>query len=546
MAGLRGSGKLGASSLRSRAVVVGGRALALAALCALACAARAAGEPDALGEPGANGAATRSRRRWRPRRRRSRCRVAGAGRLPARAGAARRARRRGGRRAPAAASRLAEHDASRRPRARVEPEAADLGGRARPLGPGAQVRDADPDRGRARRRRARRHALGGRAGRSRAWSRRRSGSSPRRSACAGCARSAAGSASTSRSFDAQRFHPDWEPVSSRAYYAPVSAFSANYSSFRIDIAPGEKVGAPAIVRLAPALPYFRTAAEAVTLRGGGQLGLDVDVLPDGSGESVRVTGALSADRAASTYWRAIALPERYAGAVLRQQLEAQGVRVGAARADRPRARDGARAAALHAASRSRCRSGCSTSSATTSSPSSSPSSSAPSCTARRPPGRRARARSRRVPGDHWDRRSRAGDRGRLGPVAAQPGRARDARGRDPPLGAALRVRARVPRRRCRSAAARERWRTACRTAPCRSARRPGTCAACRRSPAWCPGPSGTVRVFSILVNGSRGECRRTWTTRSTRSSNGSARRRPTRSATFRAPSLSRYCRARRE
>jgi D-alanyl-D-alanine carboxypeptidase/D-alanyl-D-alanine-endopeptidase (penicillin-binding protein 4) len=42
---------------------------------------------------------------------------------------------------------------------------------------------------------------------------------------------------------------------------------------------------------------------------------------------VRVTGALSADRAASTFWRAIALPERYAASVLRQQLEAQGVRV---------------------------------------------------------------------------------------------------------------------------------------------------------------------------------------------------------------------------
>src|SRR5262245_48779461 len=128
-------------------------------------------------------------------------------------------------------------------------------------------------------------------------------------------------------FDSLRFHPDWEPVSSRAYYAPVSALSANYSSFRIDVEPGEKVGAPVIVRLAPALPYFRTAAEAVTLRGGGQLGLDVDVLPDGSGESVRVTGALSTDRAASTYWRAIALPERYAASVLRMQLEAQGVRV---------------------------------------------------------------------------------------------------------------------------------------------------------------------------------------------------------------------------
>ena len=128
-------------------------------------------------------------------------------------------------------------------------------------------------------------------------------------------------------FDALRFHPDWEPVSSRAYYAPVSALSANYSSFRVDVVPGDKVGAPVALRLAPSLPYFRSAADAVTLRGGGQLVLDVDVLPDGTGESVRVSGAVSADRPTSTYWRAVALPERYAASLLRAQLEAQGVRV---------------------------------------------------------------------------------------------------------------------------------------------------------------------------------------------------------------------------
>ena len=129
-------------------------------------------------------------------------------------------------------------------------------------------------------------------------------------------------------FDGAYFHPDWEPVSSRAYFAPTSAWSANYSSFRIDVAPGARVGEPAAVRLAPAIPYFRTLSNALTLRGGGKLSLDVDVLPDGSGESVRVTGSVSADRAPVTFWRAVALPERYAAALLRAQLEAQGVRVG--------------------------------------------------------------------------------------------------------------------------------------------------------------------------------------------------------------------------
>jgi len=142
-------------------------------------------------------------------------------------------------------------------------------------------------------------------------------------------------------FDALRFHPDWEPVSSRAYYAPVAALSANYSSFRVDVVPGEKVGAPVQLRLAPSLPYFRGAADAVTLSGGGQLVLDVDVLPDGSGESVRVSGAVSAGKPTSTYWRAVALPERYAAAVLRAQLEGQGVRVA------PRVRVGPAPAEAH-------------------------------------------------------------------------------------------------------------------------------------------------------------------------------------------------------
>jgi D-alanyl-D-alanine carboxypeptidase/D-alanyl-D-alanine-endopeptidase (penicillin-binding protein 4) len=129
-------------------------------------------------------------------------------------------------------------------------------------------------------------------------------------------------------FEGPYFHPDWQPVSSRAYYAPTSAWSANYSSFRIDVGPGARVGEPAQVRLAPALPYFRTLADAPTLRGGGKLGLEVDVLPDGTGESVRVTGSVSADREPETFWRAVGLPERYAAALLRAQLEAQGVSVG--------------------------------------------------------------------------------------------------------------------------------------------------------------------------------------------------------------------------
>ena len=322
MASLRGSGKLPASSLRSRAVVVGGRALAFAALCALACAARAAGEADALGEPGATGATAPLTAPAAAQEAPVSQALAAFLRAPALRGA------RVGVVVDELASgkRLAEHDAgvdlvpASNQKLLISAASLDHWGPAHKFETPILIEGELSD-----------GVLDGTL-----WVIGQGDPSlvsetlwklAEEIRMRGLREIRGGIGVDNSYFDAQRFHPDWEPVSSRAYYAPVAAFSANYSSFRVDISPGEKVGAPAIVRLAPSLPYFRTAAEAVTLRGGGQLGLDVDVLPDGSGESVRVTGALSADHTASTFWRAIALPERYAASVLRQQLEAQGVRV---------------------------------------------------------------------------------------------------------------------------------------------------------------------------------------------------------------------------
>jgi len=323
MAARRGSGKLGPSSLRSRAVVVGGRALAFAALCALACAARAAGEPDALGESGAPVATT------------PQAAPVAASEAPvsqALAAFLRSAALRGARVGVVvdelqSGRRLAEHDAAvdlvpaSNQKLLISAAALDHWGPAHTFETPILIEgELLPD-----------GVLDGTL-----WVIGQGDPSlvsetlwklAEEIRLRGLREIRGGIGVDPSFFDAQRFHPDWEPVSSRAYYAPVSAFSANYSSFRIDIAPAEKVGAPVLVRLAPSLPYFRTSAEAVTLRGGGQLGLDVDVLADGSGESVRVTGAVSADRPPSTYWRAIGLPERYAASVLRAQLEAQGVKV---------------------------------------------------------------------------------------------------------------------------------------------------------------------------------------------------------------------------
>ncbi len=128
-------------------------------------------------------------------------------------------------------------------------------------------------------------------------------------------------------FDSQRIHPDWEPVSSRAYHAPTSAFAANYSSYRIEISPAAVAGQHAGVSVAPFTPYFRIRSEVVTIEQPGPLQLDLKPLADGSGERVGARGVFPLGGKPKTFWRAVSMPERYAASLLRTQLETQGVRV---------------------------------------------------------------------------------------------------------------------------------------------------------------------------------------------------------------------------
>jgi D-alanyl-D-alanine carboxypeptidase/D-alanyl-D-alanine-endopeptidase (penicillin-binding protein 4) len=123
-------------------------------------------------------------------------------------------------------------------------------------------------------------------------------------------------------------HPDWHPLSQRAYEAPTAAFAANYSSFRIEVSPALEPGALARLDLAPRADYFRTRAEARTVPGRGRLNLGIATLADASGERVHSAGSVQADGRPDSFWRSVALPERYAASVLRLQLESQGIRVG--------------------------------------------------------------------------------------------------------------------------------------------------------------------------------------------------------------------------
>jgi D-alanyl-D-alanine carboxypeptidase/D-alanyl-D-alanine-endopeptidase (penicillin-binding protein 4) len=128
-------------------------------------------------------------------------------------------------------------------------------------------------------------------------------------------------------FDDVRWHPDWGKGERRAYQAPVSAFTANYSSFRIEVAPGPQPGDPLRLDVAPRVPYFRVEPGGRTLARRGRLRLELAPNPDGTGETVRVVGSLRAGEEARTYWRSVSHPDAYAAAIVRAQLEAHGVKV---------------------------------------------------------------------------------------------------------------------------------------------------------------------------------------------------------------------------
>jgi D-alanyl-D-alanine carboxypeptidase/D-alanyl-D-alanine-endopeptidase (penicillin-binding protein 4) len=137
-----------------------------------------------------------------------------------------------------------------------------------------------------------------------------------------------GIAVDTRYFAGPGHHPDWYPISRRAYHAPTGAFAVNYSSFRVEVLPAPEAGALARLRVAPQIDYFHTRSAARTVPGRGRLQLGVELLADASGERVAIAGSMGLADGNDTLWRSVAMPERYAASLLRRMLEAQDIRVG--------------------------------------------------------------------------------------------------------------------------------------------------------------------------------------------------------------------------
>lgn len=132
-----------------------------------------------------------------------------------------------------------------------------------------------------------------------------------------------------RVFDDERWHASWQPITARAYHAPVGALSANYGAFRVRVAPGARVGEPARITVDPPIPYLQLVRRATTGAPGSAVSLRVDRVAGGSTEQVQVAGSIPVGGEARDVYRSVAHPTRYAAAVLRQQLEANGIRVSA-------------------------------------------------------------------------------------------------------------------------------------------------------------------------------------------------------------------------
>jgi D-alanyl-D-alanine carboxypeptidase/D-alanyl-D-alanine-endopeptidase (penicillin-binding protein 4) len=130
-----------------------------------------------------------------------------------------------------------------------------------------------------------------------------------------------------RAFDAEYWHPGWGPISGRAYHAPVSALTANYSAFRTIVAPGDAVGAQLRVSLDPPVERFDLEVRGSTGAPRKRSTLQVGRRATPEGEVVTVGGRLPIGAGRHDVYRSVTDPTAYAGGVFRMQLESVGIPV---------------------------------------------------------------------------------------------------------------------------------------------------------------------------------------------------------------------------
>lgn len=125
-------------------------------------------------------------------------------------------------------------------------------------------------------------------------------------------------------FDDQRWNEAWGAGSARAYHAPVAALTANYGSFAAQVVPPAKKAQRARVSLDPPAPFL-ALVDGITV--GGKTDVIVDRSADGERDRIRVAGSVRPGGDSVVVQRSVSDPVRYAGSVLRMQLQALGIAV---------------------------------------------------------------------------------------------------------------------------------------------------------------------------------------------------------------------------
>ena len=101
----------------------------------------------------------------------------------------------------------------------------------------------------------------------------------------------------------------------------------NYGAFAVEVGAGAKPGDAVRVIVDPPIPFLRRSNRARTGRARGRRSIRVERASANGFEDVVVSGVVPAGSAAKTYYRSVRHPARYAGAVIRAQLEANGIEI---------------------------------------------------------------------------------------------------------------------------------------------------------------------------------------------------------------------------
>jgi D-alanyl-D-alanine carboxypeptidase/D-alanyl-D-alanine-endopeptidase (penicillin-binding protein 4) len=130
-------------------------------------------------------------------------------------------------------------------------------------------------------------------------------------------------------FDAVVEGPGWDQDrSDRAYMAPISGLSCNYSSFALFVAPGDRPGSKARVEIEPMSAYFKVDNRVLTGSGSRRLHKpSTSGHMNHDGYHVVVTGRVPVGQPTTTLWRRVGDPTLYCGETVKELLARRGIKV---------------------------------------------------------------------------------------------------------------------------------------------------------------------------------------------------------------------------